>query len=53
MAVSSFKDLLEHVGHDVECVTYGNPPVSVALECLTCGCVLVDYEREGGSRHVE
>lgn len=24
MSVSNFKELLAHVGHNIECVTYGN-----------------------------
>ena len=48
MGAHSFRDLLSHVGHDVSVVTYGKdgvPPVNVAIECNSCGCVLVDYER--------
>lgn len=39
-------DLLRHVGHDVEIVTYGsNGSVwDVALECLTCGEVITDFD---------
>ena len=36
--------LTPHVGHDIECVTYGEPPVNVTLECNTCGCVLVSHD---------
>lgn len=33
----------EHVGHDIVCVNYydGVTLASVALECETCGCVLL------------
>jgi len=41
------EDLLEHVGHEIECVTYGNTFLEPALECVTCGCILlVVYEDE-------
>lgn len=46
MSVSSFKDLKHHVGHEVEVVTYGDPPVNVAIECLDCNEVLLDFDRE-------
>lgn len=45
---NGFRDLLEHVGHDVVLVTYGpeNNPANVALECQTCGCVLLDFDND-------
>jgi len=45
MSVNSFNDLKSHVGHDIECVTYGDEddPANIALECTTCCVVLVDY----------
>lgn len=39
--------MLEHLGHELELVTYGLPgeaPVNVSLECLSCGEVLEDHE---------
>jgi hypothetical protein len=33
---------LDHLDHDIELVTYGYPPVNVALECMTCGEVIGD-----------
>jgi len=47
-----FEDLKGHVGHQIECVHYGatrEPPVNVALECVTCGCVLIDFNAPEGS----
>lgn len=43
--------LYPHVGHEIECVTYGDPddPHDVCVECVSCGCVLVsaeDFEEE-------
>ena len=35
---------LPHVGHEIECVVYGNPPVNVAVECVTCGVVIADAD---------
>ncbi len=44
-----FHDLREHVGHQLEVVAYGptEAPANVAIECLTCGCVLVDFDYPG------
>src|SRR5205085_2588655 len=36
--------LLGHVGHDVEVVTYGDPPVNVTIQCETCGEVITDTD---------
>lgn len=48
MSVSSFKDLWYHVGHTMECVTYGKDEDNVAIECLDCGKVLLDYNNDHG-----
>lgn len=37
----SFKQLEAHVGHKIEVVSYD---ANVAIECETCGCVLVDFD---------
>lgn len=37
-----------HVGHEIACVSYGikgEPPANVALECLECGTVLIDFDQ--------
>ena len=46
MSVSNFKELLAHVGHNIECVTYGNNDdiVNVSLECVDCDEVLLDFD---------
>jgi len=44
MGVRTFDEARDHVGHDIECVIYGEQNVSV--ECITCGVVLVDFEKE-------
>jgi hypothetical protein len=45
--VNHFEDLENHVGHNLECVTYGSDKVvNVAIECMDCGCVIVDYDKE-------
>ena len=48
MSVGSFDDLLFHVRHKVVVVTYGSPmnPVNVAIECLDCNEVLIDFDRD-------
>jgi len=42
--INTFDELLAHAGHDVECVRYGTQfqSVNAAIECVTCGVVLVD-----------
>lgn len=37
-----FIKLMEHVGHAIECVTYGNE--SVSIECIDCSMVLVSVD---------
>ena len=43
-----FKELLNHVGHHIECVTYGNEEtgvVNIAIECQTCHEILFDIDK--------
>ena len=46
MKNTMYAKLVEHIGHDIECVRYGRQNVSI--ECLTCNAILVseDYEVE-------
>jgi hypothetical protein len=46
MAVSSYDELVECVGHDIECVVYGNGNDirNVSVECMDCYMVLLDYD---------
>lgn len=44
---NGYEELREHIGHDIETVCYGVPgedPHNVAIECVTCGCVLLDFD---------
>ena len=45
MGANCFEDLKQHWGHQIECVVHGEPgkEVNAALECVTCGEVLVSY----------
>ena len=54
MSVDSYKNLRSHVGHPVHCVCYGDEdnPANVAIECIECGCVLVDYDQPDDYREV-
>jgi phosphopentomutase len=45
MSALDFEDLKRHVGHRIECVTYGNPAVNVAVECVDCNEVLMDFDK--------
>jgi hypothetical protein len=43
-----YRDLRQHINHEIECVSYGSldpEPQNVALECVTCSCVLIDFDR--------
>lgn len=46
MACHEYDDLKHHVGHDIECVFYGdvNNPVNCSVECVTCYEVLMDFD---------
>ena len=37
--------LLPHTDHEVEIATFGNPLVNISVECITCGEVLIDFDR--------
>lgn len=39
-----YKKILEHVGHELEAVTYGDPAIDAAIECITCNCVIISEE---------
>lgn len=44
---NGYQDLLSHVGHDIECVAYGDDPHdphNVAVQCKTCGEILLDFD---------
>ncbi len=50
MAVSNFKELKQHIGHEVEVVSYNNEYQAienVAIECNDCSEVLLDYDNDG------
>ena len=38
-----FKELESHIGHELECINYGEDNVSI--ECIDCGCVIHSVER--------
>lgn len=42
MTVTNYSELRDHAGHAVEIVVYGDE-VGVALECLDCNEVLLDF----------
>ena len=45
MGAHTFEDLIRHINHEVVCVTYGDPPINVAIECETCMEVLLDFDK--------
>ena len=40
-----FDKLFAHKDHDIEIATYGHPEANVAIECLDCGSVLIDFAK--------
>ena len=50
MGASCYTDLMCHVGHDIQCVAYDaeyeyeGDPANIAIECVTCGEVLLDFD---------
>lgn len=45
MAASNYKDLCRHVGHEINCVRYGDD-VNVAVECETCHEIILTFDKE-------
>jgi len=45
MSVNNYKELKEHLGHNISCVSYGKENIS--LECEDCNEVLIDFEKNG------
>jgi hypothetical protein len=45
MGVDRYERLLCHVGHKFECVTYGPDKENVALECMDCCEVIIDFDK--------
>ena len=43
MSANTYEELMRHVGHEIETITYGNLD-NVAIECVTCYEVLMDYD---------
>lgn len=37
-------EVMSHVNHEVEIVTYGDPPQNLAIECFECSLVIGDIE---------
>ena len=40
-----YKKLKEHIGHNIECVSYGKQGDNVSIECMDCNQVLIDYDK--------
>jgi hypothetical protein len=45
MAASNYTDLCRHVGHEINCVRYGDD-VNVAVECETCHEIILTFDKE-------
>jgi len=47
MSCYNYDDLCRHIGHEIECISYGETeedPQNVSIECITCNEVLLDSE---------
>lgn len=44
---NGYEELRQHLGHTVEVAAYGdyNDPENVAIECMDCCTVLLDFDR--------
>lgn len=53
MGCRDYNSLKAHVGHRTQVVGYGpgDNPENVAVECLDCGEVLLDFDRAPAGRH--
>lgn len=49
MSVANYSDLAAHYGHEVCVVIYGGQ--NAAVECETCGEVLLDFDQHGDGQH--
>lgn len=54
MSALSYADLKAHIGHRIECVGYDEEPLSepenVAVECIDCYEVILDFDRDDEGR---
>lgn len=53
MGANSYKELRKHIGHKLECVCYGIPgrePANIAIECVDCKEVLLDFDEPDNPR---
>jgi hypothetical protein len=39
-----YEQIADHAGHDIDVIVYAG--VNAAIECVTCGCVLLDGDRD-------
>jgi hypothetical protein len=48
--LDGYMALKYHVGHEIECATYGPvaKPLNVSVECVTCGVILMDFDKPLG-----
>lgn len=51
MSATNYQDLINHFGHRIEVVTYGEDEtkegaLNVAVECVDCCEVLMDFDKE-------
>lgn len=46
-----YSELRFHIGHEIAVVGYGPGPLNVAIECETCGMVLLDFDQPQSNEH--
>lgn len=44
MSCNNYKELKEHIGHNIVCVGYGKE--NVAIECEDCNEVILDFDKD-------
>ena len=40
-----YEEIKRHIGHKIECVSYGRDIENVSIECADCNEVLIDYDK--------
>lgn len=46
MSAYNYKTLSEHIGHNIECVSYGKQKQNVSVECVDCNEVIITYDKK-------
>lgn len=48
-----YQKIHEHIGHDIQCVSYGTYEDNVSIECMDCNEVIIDEDKVYESERVD